>query len=93
MTPDRLAAWEALCTWLEDQPYNASYHPTCPHAYLLCRLPSGAYPRSQEGRASARQIVAERRAIRLVYWQTGYGWRLRKDYREKLAALRAGVTG
>jgi hypothetical protein len=36
-------------------------------------------------------VVAERRRLRLVYWQTGYGWRLRKNYRATLAELRAAA--
>ena len=35
LTPERLADWEALCTWLEERPYNASYEPHCQGAYLL----------------------------------------------------------
>ena len=91
MTPERLAAWESLCAYFEGLRYNATYYPSHPHAYLLCRPPSGAYPRSAAGRASARQIVAERRSIQVIYWRTGKGWQLRKDYREKLAALRAEI--
>jgi len=32
---ERLGDWEALCNWLEDRPYNASYDPNCRGAYLL----------------------------------------------------------
>ena len=94
LSATRLAHWTALCAFLEDQPYNAAYDPHlagCPHAYLFCRLPAGDFPPAPAERAARRQVVAERRRLRLVYWQTGYGWRLRKNYRATLAELRAAA--
>ncbi len=32
---ERLDDWAALCDWLEDRAYNASYNPRCRGAYLL----------------------------------------------------------
>ena len=116
---ERLDDWEALCNWLEERSYNASYEPRCRGAYLLSTpyspqrtirvedtdaaplvLPDGrTFPRMKEipnpklaeEKALAkwsREITAERNRLALVYWATGYGWRLRKDYREKIAAER-----
>lgn len=48
-------------------------------------------PKLAEEKAIAkwtREITAERQRLQLVYWASGYGWRLRKDYREKIAAER-----
>lgn len=116
ISPERLADWTALCEWLEQQPYNASYHPSCRGAYLLSdfyparrtievddldqpvltarhvvyrkkTIPNPDYPAERERARFYRQIVNERRALGLVYWSSGHGWRLRKDYRETLAAL------
>lgn len=36
-----------------------------------------------------RMITRERRRLGLVYWAQGFGWRLRKDYRERLEAEQA----
>ena len=52
-------------------------------------------PRLAEEKALAkwtREITAERRRLQLVYWSSGHGWRLRKDYREKLVAERARLA-
>jgi len=115
----RLDDWQALCNWLEDRAYNASYNPKCRGAYLLSgyyparrtisvddmdRLPAFAYggrpayykkdvpnPEYQAERKRAAYytlIVKERRRLQLVYWSTGHGWRLRKDYQAKIDAER-----
>lgn len=118
MTPERLADWEALCEWLEDRPYNASYDPGSRGAYLLTGfysphktirvvdtdapplvimgressrykdIPNPNLAHEKEIAARCREIVKERRRLQIVYWSSGMGWRLRKDYREKLAAER-----
>jgi hypothetical protein len=48
-------------------------------------------PKLAEEKALAkwtREITKERNRLQLVYWATGFGWRLRKDYKEKIAAER-----
>lgn len=115
----RLDDWDALCDWLEDRPYNASYDPHCRGAYLLTGLysphrtisvpdpdappwgiagtmvtrmkdiPTPDLAKEKERARECRAIVAERRWLQLVYWSTGHGWRLRKDYRTLIAAERA----
>lgn len=122
MNTERLDDWEALCNWLEDRPYNASYEPRCQGAYLLNmpysphrtirvedpdaaplriggqvvpRMKDIPNPKLSEEKALAkwtREITAERRRLQLVYWSSGLGWRLRKDYREKLQAERERAT-
>jgi hypothetical protein len=86
----RLQHWCELCAWLEDQPYNASYNAVerAPHGYLLVQ-PGWKW----QNKALKRLIIAERKRLALVYWQTGMGWRLRKDYREKLDAEEARLKG
>jgi hypothetical protein len=34
----------------------------------------------------SRMLTRERKRLGLVFWSTGHGWRLHKDYREKLEA-------
>jgi hypothetical protein len=94
----RLADWRALCAYLEDRPYNASYEPRCREAYLLSvgTLPRKRFdyvtreyvddPRAPEVNRFVRFITAERRRLQVIYWASGWGWRLRKDYKEKLDA-------
>jgi len=89
MEDDRIEHWRQLCAWLEARPYNASYNPSiegAPYSYLLRKVPMVRYSTLEE-RRNFRRVVAERRAARLVYWAEGFGWRLRKDYRDKLQAL------
>lgn len=116
---ERLDDWEALCNWLEDRAYNASYEPRCRGAYLtstpyspqrtirvedpdqallvlydgrtVSRMKEVPNPKLADEKALAkwsRMITAERRRLGLIYWASGFGWRLRKDYKEKLAAER-----
>jgi hypothetical protein len=90
----RLADWEALCAWLEERSYNASYRPRCQGEYLLSAGHITLPEQPDVARAINRQtraITAERRRLQLVYWSTGLGWRLRKDYKEKLAAERKRI--
>ena len=94
----RLDDWRALCAWLEDRAYNASYEPRCQGSYLLAvhTLSRTRYnfetheyendPRAPAYNRYVRAIKAERKRLDLVFWSTGHGWRLRKDYKEKLDA-------
>jgi hypothetical protein len=119
---ERLDDWEALCNWLEDRAYNASYNPKCRGAYLLSGpwpsrrtitvddldtpplrigghevrrkkdIPNPDYAQERARAKEYRAIVAERSRLQLVFWSSGHGWRLHKDYREKIAAERARLA-
>jgi len=120
---ERLADWQALCDWLEDRAYNASYEPRCRGAYLLSGpwaarrtisvddldrppffvyngvpayrkkdVPNPEYQAERKRAAFYALIVKERSRLQLVYWATGYGWRLRKDYKEKIEAERVRLA-
>jgi hypothetical protein len=119
---ERLDDWAALCDWLEDRSYNASYEPRCRGAYLLTgfysphktisvddpdrpplvimgrevprkkEIPNPNLAQEKEIARKCRAIVLERRRLQLVFWSSGHGWRLHKDYREKIAAERARLT-
>ena len=114
----RLDDWQALCDWLEERAYNASYEPRGRGAYLLSGyyparrmipvddpnnppyiiagqpvprktdVPNPEYQAERKRAAYYRLIVKERSRLMLVYWATGYGWRLRKDYQAKIDAER-----
>lgn len=82
-----VADWEELCDWLEAQPYNASYDLPRGLGYLTSspkETPIYKYGREKHDRAV--RIHGDRQPI--MYWASGYGWRLRKDYRDALVALR-----
>jgi hypothetical protein len=57
---------------------------------LYGQVPNPHY--NPEHNRRIRAIIKERRELGLVYWSRGFGWRLRKDYREKLAALEQTLT-
>ncbi len=92
-SPQRVADWERLCAWLEDQPYNASYRVAC-CGHLLITIQG--YAVSRDGKETydrVKRLDRERKALGLVYWASGWGWRLRKDYAAKLETLRAKFGG
>lgn len=119
---ERLDDWQALCNWLEDRAYNASYNPKCQGAYLLTgpfparrfitvddldappliiggrevrrkkEIPNPELAKERERARMCRAIVRERQRLGLVFWSTGHGWRLHKDYQERLDAERARLT-
>ncbi len=116
---ERLDDWAALCDWLEDRAYNASYNPHCRGAYLLTGpfparrfitvddldtpplkigghevrrkkdIPNPDLAQERERAKVCRAIVRERSRLGLVFWSSGHGWRLHKDYRERIEAERA----
>jgi hypothetical protein len=91
LTRKRLEEWEALCAWLEERPYNASYRPQV-NAHLTAQVKDyPAYRRGQANHDAAKRIEAERKELAVIYWATGFGWRLRKDYKAKLVAARERV--
>lgn len=94
----RLDDWRALCAWLEDRPYNAHYEPRCQGSYLLAvhTMPRTRYnfekheyeldPDAPAYNRYVRAIKAERKRLDLVFWSSGHGWRLRKEYQARLDA-------
>lgn len=64
--------WHDFCAWLEDRKYNA-----CHTSFIPSRFQSLI-----SGKNEARN---RRYQLDLIMYQSGYGWRLRKNYREKLA--------
>lgn len=53
------------------------------------QIPNPGYAEELARARRCRMLIAERRRLGLVFWSTGYGWRLHKDYRERLAAEQA----
>lgn len=77
----RLQDWQALCTWLEDQPYNASYRPKGQGAYLLGK-----------GRPGYSKLLKAERLRMPVFWSTGHGWRLNTGWAEVLDAEERAIA-
>lgn len=87
-TPAEWVAWDAVCKWLEEKPYNASYYlHDCPWPILFIKRPVG----DDQQRKRDRYLIKQRRKLQLTFWSTGHGWRLHSDYREKLAALAESI--
>lgn len=86
--------WRAFCAWLEDRPYNASYHVPGKFSWLIAQeRDNPAYLSGVAQHAAAKAAAAVRRDYQLVYWASGYGWRLHKNYREELERLAAALAG
>jgi len=64
--------WHHLCTWLSLRPSNG-----------------GAYTRDLKGYAYLVGLSsAHRKELALVFYSGGWGWRLRKGWKERLETLR-----
>lgn len=62
---------------------------TPPHpifGYLMKEIPNPKIAEEREKARRSRMITAERRRMDVIFWSTGHGWRLRKDWRERLEA-------
>lgn len=80
-----LELWRDFCLWLEGQPYNAAYRIPSPYGRLTLttkHITKSQYP---EHYPRAKKYEQQRKALQLIYWASGYGWRLHKNYRETLA--------
>lgn len=49
-------------------------------------VPNPRLAEEQEKARWTRLVTNERRRLKFVFWSSGHGWRLHKDYREKLNA-------
>ncbi len=92
-SPQHVADWERLCAWLEDQPYNASYKPGCCGHLLITLQGYTVKEYGKEHYDTVKRLDRERKVLDLVYWASGWGWRLRKDYAAKLVILKAKFGG
>jgi hypothetical protein len=61
---ERIDDWEALCNWLEEQPYNASYHPSGRGAYLLTGFYSPHKTISVDDPDAPPLLIGGRRVLR-----------------------------
>jgi hypothetical protein len=79
VTADELNEWRALCEWLDTQKYKAAYQSEVPERWrhLVYRGGNKSGERARETRQEAQ----------LIFYWGGWGWRLRKNWRERLAEL------
>lgn len=79
VTADELREWREFCEWLDGVKYKAAYYSEVPERWrhLVYR---GGNNKGARARAS-------REATQLVFYREGWGFRLRKGWRERLAAL------
>jgi hypothetical protein len=83
MTADEFSEWHAFCTWLNAQKYKAAYQSEVPERWRLLVYRGGntSGTRAREARAEAR----------LIFYREGWGWRLGKNWRERLAELESSL--
>lgn len=86
--PSEYEAWVALCALLEDQPYNATYSVA---SWLVCSPRDCRKQTDAQRYESYKRAAAMRKAYALIMWQTGWGWRLRKNYRAELERMKAHI--
>jgi hypothetical protein len=83
-----ITLWRDFCAWLEAQPYNAVYRVPARFFWLVA-VPQHypAYLVGEQQSKAAKAAALIRQQYPIIYWATGYGWRLRKDYRAALDLL------
>ena len=85
MTKERLAVWRAFCEWLDRQKYKAAHYSEVPEEWRPL-VYVGGNPTGQRARD-------ERWEVELIFHQSGWGWRLRKNWRARLAELENNLAG
>lgn len=77
---DDLDIWQALCEWLERQARQAAYPPDVPDPFTHLTYIGG-----NSDADAARKV---RYRYGLIFYESGWGWRLHADWRDRLARLR-----
>jgi hypothetical protein len=80
MTSEQLKMWRAFCEWLDERKYKCAYVSNIPRPEWRRLVYIGGNP-------AARRAAELRREARLVFYYRGWGWRLRKNWRERLIEL------
>jgi hypothetical protein len=81
VTSDELKKWRGLCEWLDQQKYKAAHYSAIPQEWRPLTY-VGGNPTGQR----ARDVRYE---VGVIFYQPGWGWRLRIDWRDRLEALEA----
>ena len=81
MMSEELATWRAFCEWLDQQKYKAAHYSAVPDKWRHL-VYVGGNPTGQR----ARDVRWE---VELIFYMPGWGWRLKKNWRERLAQLEA----
>jgi hypothetical protein len=79
LTAEDLALWRALCEWLDAQKYKAAYQSEMPERFRLLVY--------RGGNKTGQRAREAREHVQLIFYGEGWGWRLRKCWRERLAEL------
>jgi hypothetical protein len=93
LDPRDLTVWRALCEHLDGKRYKAEY--PGPRHYgprTFLSAPPEQWPAFARLIALDKEAVAARRDFALIWWSGGYGWRLRRGWRERLAELEAAAN-
>ncbi|HWT00225.1 MAG TPA: hypothetical protein VN256_08255 [Pyrinomonadaceae bacterium] len=79
MTAARLKEWRAFCEWLGQRPRKCAHRSDVPSRWKPL-VYVGGNPTGERARE-------ERHEVDLIFYYSGWGWRLRKRWRERLAEL------
>jgi hypothetical protein len=96
-SPRDLAAWRALCEHLDGRKHKAEYPDSrwVDDGRRSIRTFTSAPSERHEAFASligpGKDAVAARREFRLIWWCSGYGWKLHSGWRDRLAELEAAA--
>lgn len=84
MTPEQLKEWRAFCGWLNEQKYKCAYSSAVPAewSHLVYR----------GGNRKGQQARDARRNAKLIFYWEGWGWRLKKNWRERISELERFVN-
>lgn len=73
-----LEEWEGLCIWLDNQYRKASYSLPLEYKHLI----------SQDKIFVEMRNWLKDNQYQLIFYSSGWGWRLRKDWKDKINRLR-----
>jgi hypothetical protein len=83
MTRKHLKVWRAFCEWLNEQKWKSAYASEVPSQWRHLVYIGG----NPTGRAAHDLRVK----AKLIFYNPGWGWRLRKNWRERLEELEQGT--
>ncbi|WP_200321020.1 hypothetical protein [Sphaerospermopsis aphanizomenoides] len=80
---DDLIELQYLCEWMNDLPYKSFYWDLLPLNYFPDTLTGVLILHDW----ISREYRIKRRYAKVIWWRRGWGWRLSKDWKNKLESL------
>lgn len=85
MTPDELRTLRLFCEWLDARPRKSAYSSELSGFLSLPPCPEEAQY------WTFKQMRKQRKEASCFFWHTGWGWRLRKNWKERLEQLEKAI--